>query len=280
MACAFAIPEFDDYAVGNIFLALGGTFVFVPSYSIANAFPRFSGTIVATVTGAFDASAAVFLLYRLVYERTKGAFTPQKFFLCYLVVPILILVAQFTLMNEDSYKTGPQMEVKIEKQLDATRDVRTKEFPHDWPFDLTFNQVHDSDEDLGDNDLVRLRSQRRDRRESKLEELENLLGDADERQQRAEKEEDRLVKSGVWGVLHGKSAREQILSPWFVLIKLLTVLQMLRMNFFIATIRAQYESMLESERLGKQINSFFDVALPVSCSQCPMFGRIPLIDRR
>jgi hypothetical protein len=153
--------------------------------------------------------------------------------------------------------------VKIEKELDATRDVRTKELPYDWPFDLTFHQVHDSDEDMNDSDLVRVRSERRDRRESKLEELESLLGDAQERQQRAEKEEDRLVKSGVWGVLHGKSATEQILSPWFVLITLLTVLQMLRMNFFIATIRAQYESMLESETLGRQINSFFDVALPV-----------------
>lgn len=280
MACAFAIPEFDGYIVGNIFLALGGTFIFVPSFAIANAFPRFSGSIVATVTGAFDASAAVFLLYRLVYEQTDGAFTPQKFFLCYLAVPILILVAQFTLMNEDSYKTGPQMEVKIEKELDATRDVRTKELPYDWPFDLTFHQVHDSDEDLNDSDLLRLRNERRDRRESKLEELENLLGDAEERQQRAEKEEDRLVKSGVWGVLHGKSAMQQILSPWFVLITLLTVLQMLRMNFFIATIRAQYESMLESERLGRQINSFFDVALPVGYAHPCFVERFSLTDRR
>lgn len=57
---------------------------------------------------------------------------------------------------------------------------------------------------------------------------------------------------------------EQIFTPWFILITLLTVLQMLRMNFFIATIRSQYEYMLSSERLGRLINSFFDVALPVS----------------
>lgn len=56
-------------------------------------------------------------------------------------------------------------------------------------------------------------------------------------------------------------------SPWFILIALLTVLQMLRMNFFIATIRAQYESMLESEVLARRINMIFDVALPVS-SRC------------
>ena len=124
MAFAFWIPEFDGYIVGNIFLALGGTFIFVPSYSIANAFPRFSGTIVATVTGAFDASAAVFLFYRLSYEASNGTFAPQKFFFGYLAVPSLILIGQLTLMNEDAYKTPSQLEMKIEKEQDATRDVR------------------------------------------------------------------------------------------------------------------------------------------------------------
>jgi MFS family permease len=245
MACAFAIPEFDGYLLGNTFLALGGTFIFVPSFQIANAFPKSSGTIVATVTGAFDASAAVFLLYRLVYEASGGAFTPQIFFLAYLVVPALILVLQLTLMNENMYKTVSQLEMKLEKELDATQDV------------------HDSDEDLSDGEVKDLRQQRQSRRESKLEELDKLLGNAEERQKRAGLEEDRLASSGIWGVLHGKSAMEQILTPWFILITLLTVLQMLRMNFFIATIRAQYEAMLESEILAKQINDFFDIALPV-----------------
>ena len=129
---------------------------------------------------------------------------------------------------------------------------------------LITRQVHDSDEDISDNEVRHLRKQRRERRESKLQELDKLLGDAEERQHRAERAEDRLAVSGVWGVLHGKSATEQMLTPWFILIALLTVLQMLRMNFFIATIRAQYEFMLGSEKLARQINNFFDVALPVS----------------
>lgn len=59
MALAFAISEFDGYIAGNIFLSLGGTFIFVPSFQVANAFPKWSGTIVAMVTGAFDASVSV-----------------------------------------------------------------------------------------------------------------------------------------------------------------------------------------------------------------------------
>lgn len=123
LAFAFYIPDFDGYIVGNIFLALGGTFIFVPSFSIANAFPRYSGLIVAAVTGAFDASAAVFLFYRLAYEASEGKFTPHKFFFGYLIVPAVIFVAQFTLMNNDFYKSVPQLEGQIEKQQDATRDV-------------------------------------------------------------------------------------------------------------------------------------------------------------
>src|ERR1700692_2403126 len=53
MSYAFAIPEFDGYLIGNFFIALGGTFTFVPSFQMANAFPKYSGTIVALITGSF-----------------------------------------------------------------------------------------------------------------------------------------------------------------------------------------------------------------------------------
>ena len=59
MASAFAIPEFDGYIAGNVFLSLGGSFLFVQSFQVANAFPRYAGTIVALVTGAFDASVSI-----------------------------------------------------------------------------------------------------------------------------------------------------------------------------------------------------------------------------
>ncbi|KXS94091.1 hypothetical protein AC578_10523 [Pseudocercospora eumusae] len=245
MATAFMIPKFDGYVAGNILLSLGGTFIFVPSFQIANAFPKYAGTIVAIVTGAFDASAAVFLFFRLAYESSNGRFSPQNFFYGYTMVPILIFVFQVTIMNSNSYKTQAELERKIEKNQDATRDV------------------HDSDDELSDREARRLRERRRDHRESNLAELDKLLGDAEERQHRVEKQEERQEKSGVWGALHGKSSREQMLSPWFILITLLTVLQMLRMNFFIATIRSQYENLLSSEKLARAVNSFFDVALPI-----------------
>ena len=81
------------------------------------------------------------------------------------------------------------------------------------------------------------------------------------------------MKSAVWGALHGLPAHQQMLTPWFILITLLTVLQMLRMNYFIATIRSQYEYMLGSEELAIGINHFFDIALPVGGVVCtPVIG--------
>ncbi|KAI1377496.1 putative MFS transporter [Hypoxylon crocopeplum] len=246
MGLAFQIPEFDGYLVANILLSLGGTFVFVPSFQLANAFPKYSGIIVALVTGAFDGSAAIFLFYRLAWEASGRAFKPATFFFAYTVVGVLLLVGEWALMPAGAYHSTPELERKIEIAQDATRDV------------------HDSDSDLDSVvEVRRVRSARAERRLSKLEQIEELVGDETQREDRAQAEEDRQAASGIWGVLHGVPAHRQMATPWFALLLLLTVLQMLRMNYFIATVRAQYRYLLKSERLAEDINHFFDAALPV-----------------
>ncbi|KAJ5551450.1 Major facilitator superfamily domain general substrate transporter, partial [Penicillium sp. DV-2018c] len=246
MAAAFDIPSFDGYIPANFFLALGGTFLFVPSFQIANAFPKHAGTIVALVTGAFDASAAVFLFYRLLYEASDGAFTPKKFFLGYLIVPACLLITLVTVMPARDYVSTLQLENRIERAEDATRDV------------------HDSDDEIeSPSELSRVRKKRAERRRKKIREIDAVLGDKDERERRAHREEDRHEASWVWGVLHGLPAHKQMATPWFILITLMTVLQMIRMNYFIATIRSQYEFMLGSVEWADRIGEFFDVALPV-----------------
>lgn len=245
MGYAFSIPEFDGYLVANIFLALGGTFLFVPSYQMANAFPKYSGIIVAIITGAFDASAAIYLFYRWAWEATNGAFTPSRFFFLYLIVPACLLVGEYTLMPAGAYHTTPELEQKIEKAQDPMRDI------------------HDSDDDLSEGELYRVRSLRSERRRDKIDRIEEIFGSAEEREERAHQVEEQHVASGIWGVLHGLPAHRQMMTPWFILILLLTVLQMLRMNYFIATIRAQYRYMLGSDDPAEAINHFFDAALPI-----------------
>lgn len=246
MGSAFAVPKFDGYLVGNLFLALGGTFLFVPSFQLANAFPKHSGIVVALVTGAFDSSAAVFLFYRMAYEASGGHFSPSQFFFGYLIVPMLVFVAELTFMPSQAYYTTPELEQKIKKALDNTRDVHTSD-----------------DEITSDRVLRRVRSIRAERRHAKLDQIEDLIGDAEERQERVKLVEEHQAVSGVWGALHGVPTHRQMLTPWFTLMLLLTILQMLRMNYFIATIHAQYRHILHSEDDAETINHFFDAALPI-----------------
>src|SRR5690349_16216562 len=86
MALSESVP-FDAFVAGSFFLAFGGIFTFVSSFHLSNAFPKYQGLILALITGSFDASAAVFLGFRLIYEATGGRFGLRQFFLLYLIVP-------------------------------------------------------------------------------------------------------------------------------------------------------------------------------------------------
>ncbi|KAF2737640.1 MFS general substrate transporter [Polyplosphaeria fusca] len=241
-AFAWDMKPVDGYIPGYLFLALGGPFIFISSFQLSNTFPQYSGLILALLTGAFDTSSAVFLFYRLIYQATNGSFWPKKFFLAFLIVPIYIVVVQIFVMPATSYKTVGELVNQVE---DASADA------------------HDSDEEIEDLSIVnRLREARRAHRESVVSEITSLLGTRDGAEQ-TKKEEKKKNTSGVWGALHGRTAAQQIRSPWFILITLFTVVQMLRINYFVATIRTQYAWLLDDYSKAIAINDFFDVALPL-----------------
>jgi len=241
LAFAAQLP-FDGYVPGYLFLALGGPFVFISSFQLSNTFPNHSGLILALLTGAFDSSSAIFLFYRLIYTTSGGFFSLQKFFLAYLIVPAFILVVQVFLMPSRSYKTVGEL------VTDAG------------------NPGNDADPaDRGNRNegqVASMLDQRRMRRESVVSEVTSLLGNKGASKQQRQEEKKQVI-SGVWGAQHGRSAFQQIKSPWFTLITLFTVVQMTRINYFVATIRTQYEYMLKDDRLAEQVNNVFDVALPV-----------------
>ncbi|KIW93527.1 uncharacterized protein Z519_06132 [Cladophialophora bantiana CBS 173.52] len=237
---------FDAYIVASFLLALGGTFTFVPSFHLSNAFPRFQGLILALVTGAFDASASVFLIFRILYQNTHGAITLRQIFTVYLVIPIFILVSQITIMPSHSYQTRGELTEKMDQAQDPTTDV------------------HDSDDELeGAMEIMQVRAERANRRRQSIASINDLLGTPAQQNQHEKKEDQIRVNSGVWGILHGLPASKQIRTPWFVLITLFTVLQMARFNFFIATIFTQYSYMLDSVEEATRIIEFFDLALPI-----------------
>lgn len=271
LALAAHLP-FDGYIPGYLFLALGGPFVFISSFQLSNTFPTRSGLILSLLTGAFDASSALFLIFRLVNEKTDGGFSIQKFFSIYLVVPVLILLVQIFLMPDTSYKTPGELVLQAERHItDEVNDT-----------------VDPSCEDT--TEAERQRRGRRAHRQSVVSNIQGLLDDgtshrkiddlifdddhpefASRRRETAVQKpkpslpqpDPKHVAGGVWGVMHGASAFQQIRTPWFILITLFTVLQMLRINYFVATVRSQYDYLLSSRQLARQLNEFFDLALPV-----------------
>jgi MFS family permease len=242
-ALAWDLP-FDGYLLGYLFLAIGGPFVFISSFQLSNTFPKHSGLILALLTGAFDTSSAIFLIYRLIYQWSDGTFWPKQFFLGYLIVPVFIFTVQLTLMPKLSYKTVGEL-VKDIEDSDTIADDQIDE--------------HTA---LLREEAAALQEQRRQRRESVMSEITELLGSKFGNKQ-AKHEERKQRISGVWGVMHGKTVREQITSPWFIFVTLFTVIQMTRINYFVATIRPQYEYMLHSYPKAVAVNNFFDIALPL-----------------
>lgn len=253
LAFATQLP-FDGYLSGYLFLALGGPFVFIPSFQLSNTFPNHSGLILALLTGAFDSSSAIFLFYRLLYTASKGTFHPKKFFLAYLIIPIFILISQILLMPSKSYETAGELVAYAEA-----------------------SSHHDGQAEWRSRDNERANHSPEDRfnhRESAVSEITSLLGHKGGHKQQEEEDRKKAV-SGVWGALHGRSALQQIRTPWFILVTLFTVFQMTRINYFVATIRTQYVYLLDDHILAKNINHVFDVALPVGgVLSVPLVGLI------
>lgn len=241
----------DLYIPGYIFLALGGPFIFISSFQLSNTFPQHSGLILALLTGAFDTSSAIFLFYRLAYEATEGSFKPRTFFLAYLVVPVAIFVIQLVLMPSTSYETVGEMLVEVNDHTFAVDQV--------------------------DEETALLREEQAQagaHHDALVGEVTALLGSAEGKQQKSE-ETAKQKTSGVYGVMHGLSVAEQIISPWFILITLFTVIQMTRINYFVATIRAQYEMILGNPAAAVEVNEFFDFALPLGgILSIPFIGTI------
>ena len=102
----------------------------------------------------------------------------------------------------------------------------------------------------------------REHRENIVSEITSLLGSKGASRHQ-KKEENKREISGVWGAMHGKRVREQVMSPWYIFMALFTIVQMTRINYFMATIRPQYEYLLGSVSKAISVNEFFDIALPL-----------------
>lgn len=250
LRAAWLITVFDGYVVGYTFLAVGGPFTFISSFQLSNSFPNASGLILALLTGAFDASSAVFLCYRILYDRSGGTFHLSNFFTYFLAVPVFILLVQIFIMPNESYSTLNDLALEAMEADD------------DDCCDSEASTVNETTGLLQATDVTAAAGNYTD------EIVVNTPGTVAITKQDGAKHDphhnpnlDKI--SGVWGVLHGYSVTEQLKTPWFYLMAMFTTVQMLRINYFVATVLSQYVYLLGSYEKAVILNKFFDVALPL-----------------
>lgn len=183
----------------------------------------------------------LFFSFAILYirlQRTRSTWI--KVFLLYLTVPMFVVVSQLLLMPKNSNQ--------IIDGLGADGEASTQhEESSEW---------HSSEESRIDalregrsNQTGRL-YQRPPRSPSTKVITSNQNG----------RKEKRL--GGVWGILHALFASQQIKTLWFILVTFFTVLRTMRVNYFVATIRAQYGYLVDNYTLARRINHVFDIVLP------------------
>lgn len=319
----------DAYLIGYSTLALGGPFVFISCFHLANAFPNNSGLILALLTGAFDSSLALFLLYRLAYTRNPGL-SLHVFFSAYLAVPVFIVLAQIFVLPKDIYQTPVKLTPVADEEVAAIDVADTASIDEYLPIPAPgrdtnlLNAINDGlsrtlsgTSNILTDQYAQLRlnlfSQRVLLRPSFVRDASVLLNEdgqlysesaiseepevvsavqdihkkindaiskaADGRNVRSTAnsilsesisvieqaciDEEMALESGIDGTLHGAPLKTQMYSWWFFLMALFTSIQMLRINYFVATIRSQEEFLLHDPNAARRINEFFDIALPV-----------------
>lgn len=267
LSFAKSLPLIDGYLAGYTLLALGGPFVFISCFQLANSFPKNSGLILALLTGAFDSSSALFLFYRVIYTR-YFELSVSKFFFYYLVVPVFIFVCQITIMPKDSYKTVGTIAKIAETAIDETGKPLNKDLLLEVDRVAPEETVIVSQPTMAETNSLLLRrasynsfTEGWNRRDSMMSRTSrSSLKSVYERQA-----DERLYQStgGVFGVMHDANIVEQLKSPWFILMTVFNTIQMLRINYFIATVRSQELYLYGDEQLAVQINNFFDLALPL-----------------
>jgi len=184
-------------------MGLGGPFLFISSMQLSNAFPRNSGQVLSILTGSFDASSCIFLLYRLAYYNGFSV-SPHAFFLVYLFFPILSILVQLCYMPKDSYKS------EFEIAADATESRPPQETTPLLSEDAIHVHSHPSAAGLIESEIVEVYGS--GRRASVFSVNKDRRASYDATPQHSHPQ----VRNPVTGAMHGKKSLEQVKSPWWM----------------------------------------------------------------
>ncbi|CCG84846.1 protein of unknown function [Taphrina deformans PYCC 5710] len=221
-------PGLDVYVPSYTLLATSGSFLLLSSFSLAGLVPRKSGLIVSGMTGAFDASSGLFLVYRITYQAL-GRPSVETFFAVYLLVPVLIFIVQLWYMPR---KTTAEEKVVEEEEGQEQHQQEAVDGAGGRASEVDGGEAT---------------------------ETTGLLQATDESRMFKGTEQ---VADPVDGVMHAASTTGVLTSAWFLLPALVMVASLIRVNFFIATVHAQLIFFIGAAE-ARSVMDAFDVLLPV-----------------
>ncbi|TPX32692.1 hypothetical protein SmJEL517_g04220 [Synchytrium microbalum] len=141
-------PTFDFYIVGYAFLAVGGPFMYISCMHLSQAFPARAGLIMAALTGSFDASSLIYLIFSWIYYALGSTIPIQRFFIFYSIVPIAIGITMNCLMPTTSFTPRPLTPLGDDDNVeDETRPLidRTEASGKDTTTALVFKQLRSAE---------------------------------------------------------------------------------------------------------------------------------------
>ncbi|KDE03512.1 hypothetical protein MVLG_06024 [Microbotryum lychnidis-dioicae p1A1 Lamole] len=247
----------DTYVLGFLFLALGGPLIFLPSFHLSNAFPAYSGLILSGMTGAFDASSIPYVGYRALYDKVVGGISLRTFFWFYTVIPFIAIVEQLFIGPPEIYQR-PQ-DIGLPPDIEPTTDPTNLAVPSSDPCQPGLDTPHESAFEISASAFSRVHL-------GAPEDLPSVEAILEGKEQ-------------LHDSLHGLSARDQIMSWWFVCLTVFVCIHMARINFYIQSVASQLLYYLQSPSLTLSLSKTFTLLLPlVGFLGIPLIGY--LLDHR
>jgi len=283
---------FDPYIVGYSLMALGGPFAYISSFQLSNAFPEQSGLILAIITGSFDASSSIFLLYKKAFLRYPGWFSLSNFYKLYLFVPSFILLAQFTIMPRESYLNPPSDLIPNPtlNQRRLSEAIAAESRYHEINASTLGDDVEtanagdtpNEESPLLESVAVNRSASMQSQTSSQVNAFRRVssVGDAYktayiQEEMTVTKQKPQEATSSIFGILHGFPTAYQFRTWWFFLMCAYSTIQMLRLNYFVATVNSQYSYLFGSYPKAERLNKVFDIALPLGgIISIPLVGAV------
>jgi hypothetical protein len=185
-------------------MGLGGPFIFISSMQLSNAFPRNSGQVLSILTGSFDASSCIFLLYRLAYYN-GFQISPHIFFLAYMFFPVLSIIVQLWFMPKTSYKS----EFEIAAEATETQRREPRETTGLLTEDHALFHARLSVAGAVESEIVEVYGSGRRASVFTIPKDRRVSYDTTEHHHHQS-------RNPVTGAMHGKKSLEQIKSPWWM----------------------------------------------------------------